>query len=84
MMLTVKILGTGCPNCKRLEAIAHEAADALNLEAEFVKVTEIADIMGYGVMSTPGLVIDDKVVSFGRIPSPDEVTDWLNQAVATA
>lgn len=82
-MLTVKILGTGCPNCKRLEAIAHEAADALDLEAEFVKVTELPDIMSYGVMSTPGLVINEKVVSFGRIPFPDEVTGWLNEALAS-
>ncbi len=82
-MLSVKILGTGCPNCKRLEAIAHEAADALDIEAEFVKVTDIPEIMGYGVMSTPGLVINEKVVSFGRIPSPAEVSTWLTDAMAT-
>ncbi len=82
-MLTVKILGTGCPNCKRLEAVSRETAAALDLEAEFVKVTEVADIMGYGVMSTPGLVINDKVVSYGRIPSPAEITGWLNEALAT-
>ena len=81
-MLTVKILGTGCPNCKRLEAISRETAAALDLEAEFVKVTEIPEIMGYGVMSTPGLVINEKVVSYGRIPSPTEITGWLNEALA--
>ena len=83
-MLTVKILGTGCPNCKRLEKISRETVAALNLEAEIVKITEYPEIMAYGIMSTPGLVINEKVVSYGRIPSPAEVTTWLNEALQAA
>ena len=80
-MLSVKILGTGCANCKRLEQMSRKAASALDLEADFVKVTEIQEIMAYGVMSTPGLVINEKVVSYGRIPSPAEVSTWLTDAL---
>jgi len=80
-MLSVKILGTGCPNCKRLEKISREAASALDLKVDFVKVTEYPEIMAYGVMSTPGLVINEKVVSYGRIPSPAEVSTWLTDAL---
>ncbi|MBT3315390.1 MAG: thioredoxin family protein [Anaerolineae bacterium] len=83
-MLTVKILGTGCANCKRLEQISRKTVSALDLEAEIVKVTEYPEIMAYGVMSTPGLVINEKVVSYGRIPSPAEVTTWLNEAQKAA
>ena len=83
-MLSVKILGTGCPNCKRLEKISREAVSALDLEADFVKVTEYPEIMAYGVMSTPGLVINEKVVSYGRIPSPTEVSTWLTDALEAA
>ena len=83
-MLTVKILGTGCPNCKRLEKISRETVATLDLEAEIVKVTEYPEIMAYGIMSTPGLVINEKVVSYGRIPSPAEVTTWLNEALQAA
>jgi len=83
-MLTVKILGSGCPNCKKLEAIARQAAAQLSVEANFVKVTDYADIVAYNVMSTPGLVINEKLVSAGRIPSPAEVTSWLASALETA
>jgi small redox-active disulfide protein 2 len=83
-MLTVKILGSGCPNCKKLEAIARQAAAQLSVEANFVKVTDYADIMAYNVMSTPGLVINEKLVSVGRLPSPAEITSWLTSALETA
>ena len=83
-MLTVKILGSGCPNCKKLEAIARQAAAQLSVEANFVKVTDYAAIMAYNVLSTPGLVINEKLVSAGRIPSPAEVTSWLAGALETA
>lgn len=76
-MKTVKILGTGCPNCRRLEAVAREAATAAGVEAEFVKVTNIDDILAYDVFATPGLVIDDKLVSTGRIPTTTEIRQWL-------
>jgi small redox-active disulfide protein 2 len=80
-MLTIKILGSGCPNCKKVEAVARQAASGLGLEAEFVKVTDYGKIMEYPVLSTPGLVIGEKVVCSGRIPSEAEVTTWLATAL---
>jgi len=79
-MLNIKILGSGCANCKRLEALAHQAVETLGLEAEFEKVTDMAEIMTYPILSTPGLVINGKVVSSGRIPSPSEIEAWLKAA----
>lgn len=76
-MLTVKILGSGCANCKKLEAVAREAATASNVEAEFVKVTDMQQIMAYDLLSTPGLVVNEKLVSSGRIPTVTEVQKWL-------
>jgi small redox-active disulfide protein 2 len=76
-MLTVKILGSGCANCKKLEAVAREAATAAQLEAEFVKVTDMRQIMAYDLLSTPGLVVNEKLVSSGRIPTVAEVQKWL-------
>jgi len=76
-MLTIKVLGSGCANCKRLEQIARKAVSDMALEAEFVKVTDYNDILQYSILSTPGLVINEKVVCSGRIPTPAEVTTWL-------
>ena len=76
-MKTVKILGSGCANCKKLEAVARDAASAAGIEAEFVKVTDLKDIMAYDILSTPGLVIDDRLVSSGRIPTKNEIQGWL-------
>lgn len=79
-MLTVKILGSGCANCKKLEAVAREAARAAGIEADFVKVTDMQAILAYDILSTPGLVINEKVVSTGRIPSVADVQHWLTTA----
>ena len=79
-MLTIKILGSGCANCKRLEQIARKVVEEMSVEADVVKVTEYPDIMAYGITSTPGLVINEKVMSFGRIPTPAEVTTWVANA----
>ena len=83
-MLTIKVLGSGCANCKKLEALAHQVIDQMSVEAEIIKVTEYPDIMAYNIMSTPGLVINEKVVSTGRIPSPAEVTTFITNALETA
>ena len=83
-MLTIKILGSGCANCKRLEQIARKVVSDMGIEAEIIKVTNYADIMAYNVLSTPGLVINEKVVSTGRIPAPAEVSSWLANALETA
>lgn len=79
-MVNIKILGPGCANCRKLEAVAREAAAAAHLQAEFVKVTDIKQIMHYDLLATPGLVINDKLASSGRIPTVAEVQQWLAAA----
>ncbi|MFM8425727.1 MAG: thioredoxin family protein, partial [Chloroflexota bacterium] len=71
-MLTIKVLGSGCANCKRVEQIVRKIITDMSLEAEVIKVTDYNDITAYNILSTPGLVINEKVVSYGRIPSPAE------------
>jgi len=83
-MLTIKVLGSGCANCKRLEQIARKVVEEMGVEADVIKVTDYAEIMTYNVLSTPGLVINEKLVSSGRIPAPAEVTTWLTNALETA
>ena len=83
-MLTIKVLGSGCANCKRVEQIVHKVVDEMTLQAEVIKVTEYPEIMKYNIMSTPGLVINEKIVSTGRIPTPAEVATWLTNALETA
>ena len=80
-MLTIKVLGSGCANCKRVEQIVRKVVEEMTLQAEVIKVTEYPEIMKYNVMSTPGLVINEKIVSTGRIPTPAEVTSWLTTAL---
>lgn len=82
-MVNIKVLGSGCPNCKKLESLTRQAVEGLSIEAEVVKVTDYADIMSYHVMSTPGLVINEKLVSSGRIPSVAEITTFLTNALTT-
>ena len=79
-MINIKVLGSGCANCKRVEAIARKAVETLGLEAEVEKVTDFDEIMKWPILSTPGLVINDKVVSSGGIPSEAEVAAWLKAA----
>jgi small redox-active disulfide protein 2 len=76
-MLTIKVLGSGCENCKKVESIARQAAAAMGMQAEFIKVTDWAEIKKYPIMATPGLVVNEKLVCAGRIPSEAEVTTWL-------
>jgi small redox-active disulfide protein 2 len=83
-MLTIKVLGSGCANCKRVEQIARKVVTEMSLEAEVIKVTDYKDIMTYNILSTPGLVVNEKVVCSGRIPTPAEVTTWVANALETA
>lgn len=78
--MEIKILGIGCPKCKRLEELAREAALEAGVEATFVKVTDVQAIMKYPIMSTPALVIDEQVKSSGRLPRKEEILAWLKEA----
>lgn len=80
-MLNIKILGAGCPNCKRLEKEMNKAIENLAIDAEVEKVTDYQRIMTYDVFSTPGLVINEKVVSTGKIPSQAELISFLASAL---
>ncbi len=75
--MEIKILGGGCPNCKRLEALAREVAGDLGVDATLTKVTDAAEIMEYDILSTPALVIDGNVVASGRVPRKDEIAGWI-------
>lgn len=78
--MQVKILGTGCPNCQRLERVAREAAEEAGIAAEFIKVTDFREIMEYPILGTPGLVINEQVKSSGRIPRKEQIVAWLKEA----
>jgi len=75
--MKIKILGTGCPSCIRLEENTKEALKELNKEVEVEKVTDIAKIISYGIMSIPAIVIDEQVVSYGKVLSPKEIKRLL-------
>jgi small redox-active disulfide protein 2 len=76
-MKAIKILGTGCPKCKKLTELTEQAAKEIGLEYEIEKVTDINDIMEYGIMMTPGLVVDGKVKVAGRLPGLEEIKKML-------
>lgn len=77
--MVIKILGTGCPKCKNLEKLTTEVVNENNIEAEISKVEDIIEIMKYGVLSTPGLVINEKVAISGRVPSKDEIKKQIEK-----
>ena len=76
-MKKIQILGTGCPKCKLLMANAETAIQTLGLEAQIEKVEKIVDIMKFGVMTTPALVVDGQVKSVGKVLSPDDIKKYL-------
>jgi len=78
--MEIKVLGTGCPKCKRLEQLAREAVAEAGIEAAITKVEDIDAITAYPIMSTPALVLDERVVSSGRLPRKDEIVAWLREA----
>jgi small redox-active disulfide protein 2 len=83
-MLQIKVLGSGCENCKKVEAVAKTAVVKMGVEAEISKVTNYEDIQAYNLLATPGLVINEKLVSAGRIPGEAEVTSWIANAIIAA
>ena len=76
-MKNIKVLGTGCANCKTTLKLIEEVAKEMGVELQLEKVEDIQAIMGYGVMSTPGVVLDGKVVHVGGVPSRDKIAAWL-------
>jgi small redox-active disulfide protein 2 len=79
--MEIKILGTGCPNCKRLEKNTRAALALMDSQAVVTKVTEMDDITAYDILATPGLVINGKVVSSGRVPTVSEITSMIGAAM---
>lgn len=75
--MDIKILGTGCPKCKQLEKLTREVVEQNHIDATVSKVDDIMEIMKYGVMATPALVVDNKVVLKGRLPSANEIKNLL-------
>ncbi len=76
-MKNIKVLGSGCKNCEATTNLIRIAADQAGAEIDLEKITDMAEIMGYGVMSTPGVVVDGKVVHAGGLPGPDLVRQWI-------
>ncbi len=77
--MKIQILGTGCAKCKKLAETAETAAKELGLDYELVKVTEIGDILDFGIMATPGLAVDGKVLSAGKVPTVEQVKKLLQE-----
>lgn len=77
-MKNIKVLGTGCANCKRTLALIEEAAAAKGVEVELEKVEDLGAIMSYGVMSTPGVVVDGQVVHAGGVPDRRMIDSWID------
>ncbi len=77
--MEIKILGPGCPKCKTLDKLTREVVETNGIKANITKVEDIMEIMQYGVMSTPALVVDGKIVVKGRVPSADEIKQFLTR-----
>jgi len=78
-MISIKILGSGCAKCKTLTTKVQELVAKNNLPATVTKVDDIMEIMKYGILSTPGLVINEKVKSVGNIPKDEQILTWINE-----
>ncbi len=83
-MLNIKVLGPGCANCTRVADIAHQVVDTLAVEATLTKVTDRAAWKNYGLLATPGLVVNEKLVCGGRVPTETEVTTWITDELMAA
>ncbi|MPW26797.1 thioredoxin family protein [Alkalibaculum sp. M08DMB] len=75
--MIIKVLGTGCTNCKKLEANTKKAVEEMGIDATVEKVSDMKEIMSYGVMKTPALVVDEKVKIMGRVPSSEDIKKYL-------
>lgn len=80
-MLSIKVLGSGCANCHKVEELTMQAVAQLGVEARVEMVTDMKEIMRYGVMGTPGIVINEKVVSTGRVPALSQITTMITTAL---
>ena len=78
-MVSVKVLGTGCKKCQNLENKVKDLVTSNNIDATVEKVTDIQEMVRYGIMMTPGLIINEKVKSFGIIPKDDQILNWLKE-----
>jgi small redox-active disulfide protein 2 len=81
-MLNIKVIGTGCANCNRLEALCREVLDETNIEAEVEKITDISRFADFGILMTPGLLINNKVYSSGKVPDKATLTLWIHKEVS--
>ena len=81
-MLSIKVLGSGCANCHKVEELAKQAVAQLAIDAQVELVTDMKEIMRYGVMNTPGIVINEKVVSMGRVPALSQMTTMITSALS--
>ena len=79
-MINIKVLGPGCANCEKLEILCRELVNENNIEATIEKVTDIKKFVDYGLMMTPGLVVNEKLVSSGKIPAKSSIIQWINEA----
>ena len=77
--MKIEVLGTGCPNCKKTAENAEKAMEILEIDAEIVKVEKIQNIMDYGVMMTPALAIEGEVKISGKVPSPEQIAEWIKE-----
>lgn len=78
--MTIKVLGPGCSNCKKLYQLTQSVVDELKVQADIIYVTDMIEIAHSGLLRTPGLMINQKIVSYGRIPSVDEIKSFINNA----
>ncbi len=83
-MLTIKVLGPGCSNCRMVETAAKNAVANLGVEAEIIKVTDYAEMMAYKILATPGPVINERLVAAGRIPNEIEIMNWVADILIAA
>ncbi|HHW29545.1 MAG TPA: thioredoxin family protein [Syntrophomonadaceae bacterium] len=75
--MEIKILGTGCAKCNKLEELVREAVSELGVDADIIKITDLNEILEYDIMLTPGLVVDGEIICSGRLPKKDEILNWL-------